>query len=174
MLDHTLTVQVAYAVWHQLLSEAYSWQSPISAADGLTWGSFAVAKMLTRPNPGKLYARLLSSPACGIGLLLQTTQHPNVLSSSLQVIQNHVLQLRILKSLQSWRCIRRVSQPAHPKQLQTRRQCQAGKSFKAASMGLLMKPGKQHLLICSHLNLCSPQSSQAQQCSSSSCSASLR
>ena len=81
MLDHTMTVQVAYAVWHQLLSEVHNWQSPISAADGLTWGSFAVAKMLTRPNPGELHARLLSSPGCSIRLLLQTTQHSNALNA---------------------------------------------------------------------------------------------
>lgn len=53
MLDQILTVQVAYAVWHQLLIEgSQCWTTPTSAADGLAWGSFAVAKMLQRPNPG--------------------------------------------------------------------------------------------------------------------------
>lgn len=54
VIESELTVQVAYAVWHQALLEgSQSWACPSTSAAGLAWGSFAVAQMLTRPNPGR-------------------------------------------------------------------------------------------------------------------------
>lgn len=51
--------QVAYAIWHQLLSEGNSRAalSPMYATDTCTWGSFAAAKMLRHPHPGHTCSR---------------------------------------------------------------------------------------------------------------------